>query len=115
MFFYYCAHLADWLCDDIHDDQALDHARSDGYLSIAVDFINTDKHRTVTRKPQPRQVTIGSTILAPQTNEIVLLVTDHSGQQWEVDALWLADQCVEAWRQYLAERDLDPPVATFPP
>ena len=108
-FFVHCFHLKDWLVNtgtaSVADVQA--HIDSTP-LRWCDAMCNSDKHHTRTRGVTAR---IRETSISPEDGRATVTIeVDWAGPTAKlIDALDLAEQCVDAWRQFFAQQGIAEP------
>jgi hypothetical protein len=112
-FFKDCRELADWLWQDrqstgLDEPTVKAYMRGDRDLNLADAIAQTTKHHTRTMGTDPITARIMDINTDPGGRDVTIAWSQPSGASGSEDALGLARRCVDAWRQFLAGRGLQP-------
>ena len=111
-FFEDCYALAEWIEGDtratpkVAGGEAVRFRESDPHLQLCADICNSIKHHT--RRPNRPHGGILATTMGESSIRFTIEVERRSGSTMWVDALDLAEDCVEAWRSFLRDQGMIP-------
>jgi hypothetical protein len=112
IFFTQCIHVGDWLWGDKTTGLSIEQVRSfinnDPNLRLCAGMANTSKHHTRNR---PGAMTAKIATISTDTKGTHVVIGWSEGRNnGTADALDLARRCVDAWKAYLAIRNLRSPL-----
>jgi hypothetical protein len=106
-----CHDLRDWLKKDLANLPGVtatdvdNHASQSGPLRISSDVANSHKHHT--RKPGMTTARIRHTLMTPDNGARVTIEVDWATPKASaVDALDLANECVDSWQAFLKQNGI---------